>query len=355
MRYHRGDTFDSGPPDEPGFGRGGGDGPGGRLRRFFERDNPLDWSLTLYRAWGVRVRLHLFFIAWIVIELIRAAFSSQMGVLYTGLGVTALFALVLLHEYGHIFACRRVGGEADDIVLWPLGGLASCMPPHEWKANLITTAGGPLVNVALAPLFGGAMLLLGHGPDVLFANPFAPSKVLATLTTYGEIALYWLYLTNLALLAFNVLLPMYPMDGGRLLQAVLWRSLGYRRATGICCNVGLVGAVVLGLIGLSGQQGILVALALFGGLSCWNEKQRLKWMGDEADEPSYAESLRWRPEHDRPRSARGPDPAKLRAQQEAEQVELDRLLAKIAAQGMASLTRREKRWLEQASQRRRGA
>src|SRR5690606_8066625 len=109
--------------------------------------NILSWSLPLYRLWGIQVRLHLLFIIFVAAELVRGASAGYFG--HSAMAMLGLFGLVLLHEYGHSFACRRVGGDADEILLWPLGGLAYCAPPHNWKANLVTTLGGPAVNVVL--------------------------------------------------------------------------------------------------------------------------------------------------------------------------------------------------------------
>lgn len=116
------------------YGGGGGGGTGGSWRdamaRAF-RGNPLTWAFPLYTAWGIRVRIHVFFILMMVFEFLGTLSLNNLGFTYVASIWLSMCVLVLLHEYGHCFTCRRVGGEADDILMWPLGGLASCRPPHD--------------------------------------------------------------------------------------------------------------------------------------------------------------------------------------------------------------------------------
>jgi Zn-dependent protease len=145
-----------------------------------------------------------------------------------------VFGIVLLHEFGHCLACRAVKGNADHIVLWPLGGLAFCNPPNEKFAHLVTTIGGPLVNVILIPVFIGLQI-------VLHASPVHIHAVSA--------AARWAAEMNWYILIFN-LLPIYPLDGGRIFQEIMWYIVGYQRSlmiAGMVGTVGGVGFIVLGL------------------------------------------------------------------------------------------------------------
>jgi stage IV sporulation protein FB len=346
-----------GSGEESGFRRG--------LRRVFgEGENPLTWSLPLYTAFGIRVRIHLFFVIWIVVELLQSMARSNIGWQFTGLGIAALFGLVLLHEYGHCYACRRVGGTADQILLWPLGGLASCLPPYGWKPDLITTVGGPAVNLVLWPLFGTLLAVLipaGNIIPALFFNPFDPAQGLGEVRlTDGTqpmwlYAIWWLYYTNAVLFLFNVLVPMYPMDSGRILHALLWSRLGDRRALAITINVGFVVAVILFIVGMTGGNGLLMGLALFGGITCWLEKRRLAMMDPVVGAYDFERGYQSLPREDETAKERKAKAAeRRRKEQEKEQAELDRILAKIAGSGMNSLTGAEKKWLQRATERRRG-
>src|SRR3954462_11644541 len=144
------------------YGRNGGRVGGFKaaVRRFFSVENPLAWSFPLYRAFGIQVRIHVIFVLMIISELAWAGSRSGIGLAWTAMAMGALFLLVLLHEYGHCFACRWIGGSADQILMWPLGGPAYCAPPSGWKASLITVLGGPAVNVVLWPLLGAALAAL---------------------------------------------------------------------------------------------------------------------------------------------------------------------------------------------------
>lgn len=336
-----------------------GSGPRGWVGRVFgEGDNPMRWALPLYRLWGITVKLHLFFIIFIAIELIRTTSPNSIGFVPTVLMLLAVFGLVLLHEYGHCFACRWVEGEADEIMLWPLGGLAYCRPPHHWKPDLITVIGGPAVNVALLPLLGLATLAItGDWRNVVF-NPFAPnwptnSRLAFDVAgvpvgAYVTWAVFFLHYVNAALLAFNVLLPMFPMDGGRMVQCLMWRKMGYEKSLWISCNIGFGAAIVLAIIAFAFTQMLLLGIAAFGGITCWQQKQQLKVMGFE---PQYASAYE-AAEKSRPK---GPTRAQLSAikKRQEEEARFDKLLQKIAEEGMGSLTPRERKFLDRVSEKKR--
>jgi stage IV sporulation protein FB len=341
------------------------DGPSGfraAIRRVFQGDF-FSWGIRLYRAWGIEVRLHLLFILIVIGEMIQALVQSKWSWEYRAITLGSLFLLVLLHEYGHCIACRRVGGTADRIVLWPLGGLARCASPHHWRADLITTIGGPAVNLVLMPVFAVLLLAVGLPWRSVIFNPFNAGAAFTGLHLRSGAQPYWLFglwlmhATNAGLFFFNVLLPMYPMDSGRIVHALLWRRLGYRRATDIITKMGLGVAVILLVLGTTFEGGgRFVSLALFGGLCCWQERRQMQMLeGDPAlvgyDFDRGYGGMPDTEERESPRAARARE--KQRQKEDADQAELDRILAKIATSGMSSLSRGEKRWLEQASARKR--
>src|SRR4051812_5136754 len=109
--------------DSRQYGRSGGDRFRDVMGRIFgDSRNIWGWSLPLYRAWGIQVRLHLLFLFMIGWQLIAALIHGGGELQWTAMWIGTLFGLVLLHEYGHCIACRWVGGTADQILLWPLGG-----------------------------------------------------------------------------------------------------------------------------------------------------------------------------------------------------------------------------------------
>jgi Zn-dependent protease len=211
-------------------------------------------SIHLCRIAGVDLYLHWtwFLVAAIEIESRKGRYSS---VAWNVLEYLALFLIVLTHEFGHAMACRQVGGTANRIMLWPLGGVAYVDPPQRPGATLWSIAAGPLVNVALLPPLIGAFMicrLLGWPQSMHDAYVFVRS-VMAI---------------NIGLLVFNIL-PIYPLDGGQILRSLLWFPLGRARS--------LMVATVLGMVGIVGFFGLAVfshsfwigAIAVFMLMNCW--------------------------------------------------------------------------------------
>lgn len=353
------------------------------LRRVFSGDDFFSWGFPLFRLWGIQVRLHLFFAAYIIIELLMAAFASdRMGLGFTAMRIGSLFILVLIHEFGHCFACRWVGGHADRIVMWPLGGLASVAPPRNWKASLITTLGGPAVHLVIGPILALVMLAMGAPLGVIVFNPFAPSAVISDpwfLEQGRSVAMlrwgiWFTYFSNAALFLFNMLLVMFPMDAGRVFQELLWSRIGYKRSMLIATTVGIALAAVIGLVALTAppQSGmnILFGIALFAGLTSYQERKRVEML----DEFSFASDDPWRGFSLSRTNARGgadlyapddradrpsrPSAAARRleaelAQAQKEQAEVDRILEKVGREGLASLSRAERNLLKRATDRQR--
>lgn len=320
-------------------GSGWRDGGSGRWSRIFgDGDNPLRWSLPLYRAWGIAVRIHLIFIVIIVARLISTLVENKIGIAFMATWMAGLFLLVLLHEYGHCIACRKAGGEADEILMWPLGGLASCLPPNNWKAHFITVLGGPGVNVVLLPfLAGGLLAVTGGSWSLVLFNPLDLDGAGAEAFAYGFLGwtLWTLHLSNVMLLAFNMLVPMYPMDGARVVHALIWRAKGKATADRLTWTIGIVAAIVLGTLAFAVGEMMLFAIAIFGGFVCFTEQRRQRFL-EEPDED-------WSMSFDSP--AKGGDEQSGGVDPE----EIDRILAKISEKGIKSLTRKEKKRLGEAS------
>src|SRR5579864_4671388 len=159
-------------------------------------------SFHLFRLFGVDVFLHWWWFLVAVYEIqSRAGRYSSIG--WNVLEYLALFLIVLMHEFGHALACRQVGGRADHIVLWPLGGVAYVDPPPRPGPTLWSIAAGPLVNVILFPVLLGLVTL---GQSLRWS---------ATLPDVQRLLQSVLYI-DVALLVFNIL-PIYPLDGGQIL------------------------------------------------------------------------------------------------------------------------------------------
>ena len=190
-------------------------------------------TIRLFRFAGIQVYLHF---SWFIIAAYE--FTQRVGEyrrpIWSALEYVALFAIVLLHEFGHALACRQTGGIAERIVLWPLGGIAFVDPPRRAGAVLWSIAAGPLVNVVLFPILFVLLLLL-QSAGIRESNPDLYKFVFMVGFING-----WLLLFNL--------LPVYPLDGGQILRAVLWFPLGEIRSLQIASVIGLIGTI--GLAGL---------------------------------------------------------------------------------------------------------
>ena len=219
----------------------------------------MPWSLTIGSIAGTQVRVHvtfLLFLGWIfaaswVSEGSQAAWAALTFLLL-------LFACVLAHEFGHIFTARAFGVATPDVTLLPIGGLARLerIPEKPIEEFLIAIA-GPLVNVVIA---------LGL---VIFAGAHLNMSDLATVESTRVSLIDRLAVVNLFLVLFNMI-PAFPMDGGRVLRALLATRLGFVRATEIAAFIGQGFAFVLGFAGLFGNP-LLIFIAIFVYLAASGE------------------------------------------------------------------------------------
>jgi len=212
----------------------------------------LGWSFRLGRLLGIDVHVHFTFLLllgfigltqWIGSRSLEAAGATV--VFFVG-----VFLCVLLHEYGHALAARRYGIATRDITLLPIGGLARLerMPDKPWQ-ELVVAVAGPMVNVVIAAALFAGLWLRGYWEDV----------EMLTLTS-GNLVERLLF-ANVFLVAFN-LLPAFPMDGGRVLRALLALKMPYARATRIAARTGQFMAALFGFAGLFGNP-MLLLIALF--------------------------------------------------------------------------------------------
>src|SRR5690242_13970943 len=172
-------------------------------------------SIHLFRVAGIDLFLHWSWFLVAVFE-INSRTGRYSSVTWNILEYLALFFIVVLHEFGHALACRQVGGEANRIVLWPLGGVAYVDPPPRPGATLWSIAAGPLVNVVLVPILS-LLGMLNRSLGWAATMPNAHAWLRAV------------FFINLGLLIFN-LLPIYPLDGGQILRCLLWFVLGRARS-----------------------------------------------------------------------------------------------------------------------------
>ena len=206
-------------------------------------------ATRLFQVSGITVFMHWSWLLVAVFE-ISGRTDAYSSLTWNVLEYLALFGSVTLHEFGHALACRSVGGRADEILLWPFGGIAIVDPPPLPGATLWSIAAGPLVNVALIPILGGLALLI-------------PAEASPHIHAFLRSVTF----INVGLLLFN-LLPIYPLDGGQVLGALLWFVLGRARSMLVTAIIGLVGVVGIGLLTLRSFSLWLGFIGVFVASQC---------------------------------------------------------------------------------------
>jgi Zn-dependent protease len=416
--------------------------------------DPFSWSFPLGRLFGITIRIHLLFPLVALALILRAAFPKD-GQGYPGMWLDAvavigiLFVSVLLHEFGHCFGARMVEGDAHEILMWPLGGLAAIDVPHTPRANFIATICGPLVNVLLCLVAGMYLLSQGLVPPL---NPLAPDAYAPHLyrwaegtyhgtdrypatkfvgyqdrstgervdwqvgekdpnryeridpvperearptespidkkkgfpylwgtsnarlnsepslpnLNFGEVLAARVFFLNWFLFLLN-LLPGFPLDGGRMLQALLWWRGDYRQATLAAVFSGFVVMVIICLFGMVANEVMPLFLAWFIYATCKQQWLVLETGGEEPmfgydfsqgytslerDQPA-SPPRRKRPNFIQRWLQKRAQRKAQRAQEtrEAEERRMDELLEKVQQHGLQALTDEERRFLTRVSAR----
>jgi Zn-dependent protease len=211
-------------------------------------------AIRIFRLFGIDVYLHW---SWFLIVIFDIQVRADMynSYLWNALETLSLFGIVLMHEFGHALACRQVGGTANQIVLWPLGGVAYVSPPQRPGAMLWSIAAGPLVNVMLVPVLSAVVLFARHAEW----NEIYPNLYHYTVA---------IWLTNAIILGFN-LLPIYPLDGGQILRSLLWFMVGRANSLMVASVLGFIGVAGMALVAFLFSAMWFWILAAFAGFNCW--------------------------------------------------------------------------------------
>ena len=211
----------------------------------------MGWTITIGRVAGTEVKVHLtFFILVAFWAMAGYQQGGSWGALLATFTLFALFACIVLHEFGHILVARRYGVFTPDVILLPIGGVARLQRiPDEPRQELLIALGGPAVTLAIVVVLYLVLVAMGRDPALWGLEPDGPF-----LETLMQVNLY--------LLLFN-LFPAFPMDGGRVLRALLASRLGLVEGTRIAARLGQASAVVAGFYALTAGRGLLVLVALF--------------------------------------------------------------------------------------------
>lgn len=230
-------------------------------------------NLNLGSVFGIKIKVHwtfIFLIIWIIFSELKRG-GNKASILFNIALVLAVFVCVILHELGHALTAKYFGIETKQITLLPVGGMASLERiPESPKQELLVTLAGPLVNIVIAVL-----LYFIIPVEELMQLNF--TKTFETLSSFTFVNfLFYLYIVNIALVVFNAI-PAFPMDGGRILRALLAIKINRVKATQIASTIGQIIAVLFLLIGLL-YNPILIFIALVIFLGAYGENQMVQHM-----------------------------------------------------------------------------
>ncbi|MEN6624953.1 MAG: site-2 protease family protein [Candidatus Sumerlaeia bacterium] len=224
------------------------------------------WSLYVGSIAGIPVYLHFTFLLLLMFIGFVQAHSGQA--VFGGLAlVIAVFASVALHELGHALVARSYGIKTDDIVLYPIGGVARLRSMGEKTQEFWIAVAGPSVNVVIATLIGIYLYFRGQ---LLLPQSIADEEAILRLTFLQK-----LMIINIILVIFN-LIPAFPMDGGRVLRSLLTLAMSKERATSIAAGVGQALAILFVLVGLLNGQVILMFIGIFVFIAAGQESMATK-------------------------------------------------------------------------------
>ncbi len=235
----------------------------------------MSWSVNIGTIAGTAVRVHITFILFLIWIWVANYTTGGPEAAWSGLVfMLLLFACVLAHEFGHIFTARGFGVATPDVTLLPIGGVARLERiPEEPRQEFLIAIAGPAVNVVIA-----LVLVVVAGAHLDMRNLAVESAKISLVDRLATV--------NLFLAAFNMI-PAFPMDGGRVLRALLAIRLGHVRATEVAATIGQMVAFALGFVGLLGNP-LLIFIAIFVYLAASAEAQMVAMRGVSAGVPVAA-------------------------------------------------------------------
>ena len=300
-------------------------------------NNPMSWSVPLFRVSGILVRVHILFLIFAAGMFLRQATVENNPIWWVDILLVIVvlpFVIVLLHEFGHCYAARSIGGDAKDVLMWPLGGLAFVEVPNTPRANWVATAGGPAVNILICVVCAVGLVAGGYLPNanpLAVANPYkAETKNwrdgrvytseyglrlylpgtntphpdqdaidkdmrknnLAVTRSSGDataarmgadraVAPGWvvnlnrIFVMSWFLFLINMI-PAYPLDGGRLLQCAIWKRADYRRGVTVAAYSGYICAVFFLIASIGANESMLGLVAVFMLFMAWQALTQLE-------------------------------------------------------------------------------
>jgi Zn-dependent protease len=277
---------------------------------------------------GARFRVHALVPIWVLAELINAGRTDRNSLLHVVPALGLMLLLAFVKEIARVGYARRSESPVSMVVLWPLGALAvqSRGPLRGWKPYAAPLAGIACLSLIMASMF----VLVGGDPQLLLFNPLAPQPQIAALTTTAQVACWWGWYAGAVLVLAN-LLPILPLDAGRLMDARLARG---GAAAGVL-QLQVLGTAAAFIAAVFADQPRVVIASAVACVACWIALRRLAFVpvGEPLVKPGADTGM--------PHPDDSPE-------------EVDRILAKVSARGLGSLSEEERAVLRRASARLRG-
>ena len=346
----------------------------------------ITWSITFIHWRGLRVRLHMFFLLFAVFTLFLGWKASLQLETRDGLQIAAGSLLILListlvHEFAHYYAALRLGGDVEEIVLGPFGGMVSMHPPLDPRNECLMHLAGPATNLFFALLAGGLIAAMTGELTLGILHPLRPTGLVGATTTITALNLTcWI---NWVLFLVN-LLPVFPFDGGRAMRAALFifkPDTSPRRAAITIAIMAKISALALSILALGmlvwGQAGnsgpvptwfALLLLAIFLYFSAKQEEVRAEDddIGDDVFgydfSQGYTSLERSGSQDDDETDSVGPVRRWLEQRRESqserqreieaqEELKVDEILGRLHREGMESLSDEDRSLLKRVSDR----
>ena len=328
----------------------------------------LNYCIPAGRVSGVRIGVHWTFpFAFLVYTMQANAAAGGDWALVVGTAFLLLYGIILAHEFGHVFAARREGIGTDRVMLWPLGGLAFLGEEATGHAEVRIAAAGPAVNVFFALLLFPVLLVVGIRPGFGLLNPLSwgPIDTGANAPGFAQELAFTVFKLNLIVLLFN-LIPAFPMDGGRILRGMLHPRHGALKSIYIATSISFVACAGIVVWGLAAGSLLLVLIGVFTAVGAIQTRRQVRMMAAEMEQDRRPFGYDFSMGHTslersaKDEGAREEERRRKEREQERKQAEEDRrieegvdlLLDKISSDGIDSLSRKERAFLEKASRRR---
>lgn len=319
----------------------------------------MNWAFPLFRVFGIKVRMHWAMGILILFFLIQAVDRGGMYSLgIVSVSMVILIVSILFHEFAHCWMAVRMGGSAEDILLWPLGGLSTLSHGNAPSIEMKVAGIGPISSLLLSAGCYGGLYLTGYAWSWGLLSPFDDWGM--GFPSLAQIFLLHAARLNLYLGLFNLLIPAYPLDGGRVLFAFLTVRIGRQRAAAVCAYLAMPIGILLAAWGFAKKEFTLGFIGIWVFIQAWQLHQLVK-SGNLDAHPGFGGGAEFEYMPDQPRRkgwwARRKEKraraAMVRDSERADEMraKVDAVLEKVSREGIGSLSAAEKKILDDASRR----